>query len=132
MPLNLESARRMIEAAKAKAVEIKVPMVIAVVDNGGNLIALDRQDDSLLVSIHVAQNKAYSALAVRADTATIGKLSQPGAELYGLSDASNGRIVTFGGGLPIVEGGKVIGGIGVSGGSVAEDTQCVTAGLEAY
>ena len=132
MSLTLESARRMIEAAKAKAVEIKVPMVIAVVDAGGNLVALDRQDDSLLASIAVAQNKAYSSVAIRADTATIGKLSQPGAELYGLADASNGRIVTFGGGLPVVENGRVIGGIGVSGGSVAEDIQCVTAGLEAF
>ena len=132
MPVTLEAARRMIEAAKAKAAAIGVPMVVAVVDAGGNLVALDRQDDALLVSIDLARDKAYSAVAVKADTATIGSLSQPGAELFGLGRACGGRIVTFGGGLPILENGRVVGGIGVSGGSVAQDTACAEAGLAAY
>jgi uncharacterized protein GlcG (DUF336 family) len=122
----------MIEAAKAKAVAIGVPMVVAVVDAGGDLVALDRQDEALLVSIDLAPDKAYSAVAVKVDTATIGVLTQPGAELFGLGRACNGRIVTFGGGLPVVENGKVIGGIGVSGGSVAQDTACAEAGLAAF
>lgn len=131
MSVTLESARRMIEAAKVKATSLGVPMVVAVVDAGGNLIALDRQDDALLVSIELARDKAFSAVAVKTDTATIGRLAQPGAELFGLGRACGGRIVTFGGGLPIVAHGRVIGGIGVSGGSVAEDTACATAGLAA-
>jgi uncharacterized protein GlcG (DUF336 family) len=132
MPVTLDSARRMIEVAKAKAAAIGVPMVVAVVDAGGNLVALDRQDEALLVSIDLARDKAFSALAVKTDTATIGRLTQPGAELFGLGRASGGRIVTFGGGLPVLEAGKVVGGIGVSGGSVAEDTACAQAGLAAY
>ncbi|MGD9609852.1 MAG: heme-binding protein [Desulfovibrionaceae bacterium] len=132
MPVTLASARRMIEAAKVKADAIGVPMVVAVVDAGGNLVAMDRQDEALLVSLELARDKAFSALAVKADTATIGRLSQPGAELFGLGRAMGGRIVTFGGGLPVVEDGKIVGGIGVSGGSVSEDTTCAAAGLAAY
>ena len=132
MPVTLQAARRMIEAAKAKADALGVPMVVAVVYAGGNLTALDRQDDALLVSIDLARDKAYSAVAVKADTAAIGSLSQPGAELFGLGRACGGRIVTFGGGLPILENGRVVGGIGVSGGSVAQDTACAAAGLAAY
>ena len=132
MPVTLQAARRMIEAAKVKADALGVPMVVAVVDAGGNLAALDRQDDALLVSIDLARDKAFSAVAVKADTAAIGSLSQPGAELFGLGRACGGRIVTFGGGLPILENGRVVGGIGVSGGSVAQDTACAEAGLAAY
>lgn len=132
MPVTLEIARRLIEAAKEKALALGVPMVVAVVDAGGNLVALDRQDDALLVSLELARDKAYSAVAVKTDTATIGRLAQPGAELFGLGRASGGRIVTFGGGLPLVKDGKVVGGIGVSGGSVAEDTACATAGQNAF
>jgi uncharacterized protein GlcG (DUF336 family) len=132
MPVTLQAARRMIEAAKAKADALGVPLVVAVVDAGGNLTALDRQDDALLVSIDLARDKAFSAVAVKADTAAIGSLSQPGAELFGLGRACGGRIVTFGGGLPILENGRVVGGIGVSGGSVDQDTACAAAGLAAY
>jgi len=132
MPITLESARRMIEAAKARAVSLGVPVVVAVVDAGGNLAALDRQDDALLVSIELARDKAYSAVAVKADTATIGRLSLPGAELFGLGRACGGRIVTFGGGLPVLEDGRVVGGIGVSGGSVDQDPACAAAGLAAF
>ena len=91
MPVTLASARRMIEAAKGKADAIGVPMVVAVVDAGGNLVAMDRQDEALLVSLELARDKAFSALAVKADTATIGRLSQPGAELFGLGRAMGDR-----------------------------------------
>ncbi|BCS89838.1 GlcG/HbpS family heme-binding protein [Pseudodesulfovibrio sediminis] len=131
MPITLKDAKRMIEAAKVKADELGVPMVIAVVDGGGNLMAQERQDDALIVSIELSRDKAYSAVAVKADTATIGDLAQPGAPLFGLGRANGGRIITFGGGLPIAEDGTIIGGIGVSGGSVEEDVACATAGLNA-
>ncbi len=132
MPITLESAKRMIQAAKEKADEIQVPMVIAVVDAGGHLVALERQDDALIVSIDLARDKAYSAVAVKVDTATINELTQPGAPLYGLGRADGCRIITFGGGIPVVEGEKVVGAIGVSGGSVEQDIACATAGLHAY
>ena len=128
--LNLDSALQLIKAAQEKAIAINVPMVVSVVDKGGDLIAQQRMDDALLVSLEISLNKAYSAVAVKLPTDTLGELSQPGAMLYGLQNAS--RMVVFGGGIPLKIDGKVIGAIGVSGGSVAEDTQCVKAGIAAW
>ncbi len=128
--LNLDSALKLIKAAQEKATAINVPMVVTVVDKGGDLIAQQRMDDALLVSLEISLNKAYSAVALKLPTDTLGELSQPGAMLYGLQNAS--RMVVFGGGIPLKIDGKVIGAIGVSGGSVAEDTQCVKAGIAAW
>ena len=127
--MTLDRAMPMIQAAEAKAKEIGVPMVIAVVDGGGNLIAQHRMDDALLVSVEISLNKAYSAVALKMSTAKMGELSQPGAMLYGLQNVD--RMIIFGGGIPIKSGDKIIGAIGVSGGSVAEDTQCAEAGMAA-
>ncbi|WP_432734859.1 GlcG/HbpS family heme-binding protein [Maridesulfovibrio sp. FT414] len=132
MSVTAKKALQMIAAAEAKAGEIGVPMVIAVVDQGGNLVAQLRQDDALLVSIDLAWNKAYTAVAAKMTTETLGSVSQPGGPLYGIHTADNNRIVIFGGGLPIEEDGKIIGGIGVSGGSVEQDITCAEAGLAAY
>ncbi len=132
MPVTAEIALKMITAATQKADEIGVPMVIAVVDKGGNLVAQLRQDEALLVSIDLSLNKAYSAVAVKIPTETLATVSQPGEPLYGIHTADNGRIVIFGGGLPIEENGKVVGGIGVSGGSVEQDIACAEAGLAAF
>ncbi|CCO23395.1 GlcG/HbpS family heme-binding protein [Maridesulfovibrio hydrothermalis] len=132
MSVTAKLAQQMIAAAERKADEIGVPMVIAVVDQGGNLVAQLRQDDALLVSIDLALNKAYTAVAVKIPTETLGSVSQPGKPLYGIHTADNGRIVIFGGGLPIKKNGTVIGGIGVSGGSVEQDIACAEAGLAAY
>lgn len=132
MPVTAKIAQQMITAATQKADEIGVPMVIAVVDQGGNLVAQLRQDDALLVSIDLAWNKAYTAVAAKMTTETLGSVSQPGGPLYGIHTADNNRIVIFGGGLPIEENGTVIGGIGVSGGSVEQDIACAQAGLAAY
>ncbi|WP_027178445.1 GlcG/HbpS family heme-binding protein [Maridesulfovibrio bastinii] len=132
MPVNTKTALHMIAAAEKKAKEIGVPMVIAVVDQGANLVAHVRQNDALLASIDLSLNKAFTAVAVKMPTATLGSISQPGEQLYGIQHSNNGRIVIFGGGLPIEEDGKIIGAIGVSGGSVEEDTACAEAGLAAY
>ncbi len=81
MSIELKEARLGIEAAEAKARELGVPMVVAVVDPGGNLVALERMDDALLVSLTVAANKAYTAVALRMATAELGRLAQPGQPL---------------------------------------------------
>lgn len=128
--VNLASALKMIKAAEEKAAEIKVPMVITVLDKGGNMIAQHRMDEALLVSVEVSLNKAYSAVSVKLPTDTIGELSQPGAMLYGLQNVS--RMVVFGGGIPLKMGDEVVGAIGVSGGSVPEDIQCAKAGVAVW
>jgi len=126
--MNLELAKRIIAAAEGKALEIGVPMVIAVVDAGGNLVALHRQDGALLASIDTAQNKAYTAVALKLPTAQVAPLVQPGQPLYGLEATNGGKMVVFGGGIPLWKEGRLIGAIGVSGGSVEEDIAVAEAG----
>ena len=129
----LDAAKIMVEAAEQKAIEIDVPMVITVVDMGGNLVLLHRMENSLLASLEISQNKAYTAVALKMPSSDVKKLAQDGEELQGIAVQHAGRIVEFGGGLPIYDAdGVQIGGIGVSGGSVEEDTSVAQAGLDAY
>ena len=127
----LDLAIKGAEAAEAKAVEIGVPMVISVCDMGGNLVLLHRMEDSLLASLEISPNKAFTAVALKMPSANVKDLAIEGAELQGIAVQHAGRIVEFGGGIPIMKDGKQIGAIGVSGGSVDEDTTVATAGIEA-
>ncbi len=128
--VSLAQAQVMAKAAEQKAKEMKVPMIIAIVDAGGNLVLHERMEDALLVSIDVSFKKAYSAVALKMPTDKLGTVTQPGKELYGIQH-SDDKLITFGGGFPIVVNGKVVGAIGVSGGSVAEDMAVAKAGLDA-
>lgn len=127
----LAKAKRALAAAEAKAQAMGVPMVIAVVDSGGNMVAQERMDQALLASIALAADKAYTAVALQMPTAQAAVVAAPGQPLYGLNTAGNGRLVIFGGGLPIYEQGRLLGGIGVSGGSVDQDILVAQAGLSA-
>lgn len=128
----LEKARKMVAAAEKKAVEIGVPMVIAVVDNGGHLVLQERMDQALLASVSIALNKAYSAVALKMSTEQAAGVAQPGQMLYGLNTTDGCRLVVFGGGIPIWDNGSLVGAIGVSGGSVDEDITVAKAGLAAW
>jgi len=98
--VTLDTAKEIIATAEEKANEIDVPMCIAVMDEGANLVGFHRMDDALLASIDIAQNKAYSSVSLKLDTKTIHEVSQPGESLYGLGNTNDGRIITFGGGFP--------------------------------
>lgn len=130
--VTLDVAKELIAAAEAEAETIDVPMCIAVMNDGGNLVAFHRMDDALLASISISQNKAYSAVSLKLDTQTIWEVSQPGESLYGLGNTNEGRIITFGGGIPLESDGDVVGGIGVSGGSAEEDVQVAEAAVDAF
>jgi uncharacterized protein GlcG (DUF336 family) len=131
--VNLEVAKKLIEAAEKKAREIHQPMVIAVVDAGANLVALHRMDGAFLVSLEIAKQKAYTSVAIQMPTHEVAPLVQPGASLYGLNTTDNMRIVPFGGGFPLRDrDGAIVGGIGVSGGSVEQDMACAEAGVKAF
>jgi len=132
MKVGLDLALKLIAAARKKAEEIGVPMVIAVVDAGGNPIALQRMDDALLVSINIAANKAYTAVALKMPTHELAKAAQPGEPLFGIHTTDGCRIVIFGGGYPLKKGDEIVGGIGVSGGSVEEDMACAMAALKHF
>ncbi len=126
--ITAKQAMAVIEKAVAKAEEIKVPMNIAVVDAGGNLKAFCRMDGAFLGSEDIAIKKAETARNFNMSTAALGAAAQPGQELYGIEVTNNGLVI-FGGGELIIEDGVIIGAIGVSGGSVADDTTVAKAGL---
>ncbi|NKQ51294.1 heme-binding protein [Amycolatopsis sp. K13G38] len=129
--LTLADAQRVLDAALAKAVEIEQPMNVAVVDDGGHLLAFSRQDGAILASIDIAIRKARTAALLRMSTADLGEAAAPGAPLYGI-EVTNGGLVIFGGGLPLAKPrGAVIGAIGVSAGSVEQDTTVAEAGAAA-
>lgn len=130
--VTLETWKRLVAAAEEKAAEIDVPMCIAVMDEGANLVAFHRMDDALLASVDIAQNKAYTAVSLKMDTETVWEVSQPGESLYGLGDTNDGRIVTFGGGIPLEVDGSVVGAVGVSGGSAEEDVSVASAAVDAF
>lgn len=120
--VTLRLAVKLIDAVEAEAARIGVNAVVAVANRGGRPVAVHCMDDSYIASYDIALNKAYTCAALKMPTTQLKRLSQPGGELYGVQHTNEGKIVIFGGGVPIRYGGKVIGGLGVSGGSEAQDT----------
>lgn len=131
MGMTLEKAKKMIAAAIQKATEMGIPENIAVVDDGGNLVAFERMDGAMLVGISIATDKAYTAAGTGFPTDGLGEFAQPGKLAYGIALADGGRVMVFAGGLPVKEGDKLIGGIGVSGGMAPDDKKVAEAGLKA-
>ena len=129
--LTLKAATTLMKAAKAAARELGVPISVAVVDQGGQLVAFERMDTADLVTIQLAQDKAWTALMNRMPTRDLAPLVQPGAEFYGYESIGRGRTIVFAGGMPVEMGGVLVGGVGVSGGSVDQDQQIVDAALAA-
>jgi uncharacterized protein GlcG (DUF336 family) len=129
--IDLATALRVVEAARAKAAEINCKMNIAVVDAGANLKAFNRMDGAWIGSIDISQKKARTARYFDMNTGEIGKLSQPGGSLF-MIEVSNGGLITFPGGVPLRNAaGEVVGGIGVSGSSVENDHAVASAGAAA-
>ena len=130
--INLTDATRVVNAAIEKAGEIGQPMNIAVVDDGGHLVAFARMDGAYLGSIDIALKKARTSRYFDAPSGALGAMTQPGGPLFGL-EATNGGLVTFAGGLPLKNAdGVVIGAIGVSGSSVENDLAVAEAGAAAF
>jgi uncharacterized protein GlcG (DUF336 family) len=119
--VSLEAARRVIRAGQKKAQEIGVPMNIAVVDAGANLVAFERQEGAWLGSIDIAQNKAFTARAFDIETKALAENSQSGGQFFGIHASNHGRVMIFAGGVPLKLGGEVVGAVGVSGGLGQQD-----------
>jgi uncharacterized protein GlcG (DUF336 family) len=130
--LTLDTAQAIVSAAVIKAIELETKMNIAVVDSGMNLKAFLRMDDAWLGSIDIAIKKACTARSFNMPTGELGKLSQPGGDLYNIEHSNDG-LITFPGGLPLVTvDGTVVGAIGVSGSTVENDHAVAAAGAAAY
>jgi uncharacterized protein GlcG (DUF336 family) len=130
--VNLEDARKIIAAAEKKAKELRQPMNVAVVDGGGNLIAHARMDRAWIGSIDIAINKAYTSRAFDISTRELAGSSQPGQQFFGIHMSNGGRVMIFAGGVPLRRQGKVVGAVGVSGGSGEQDQAVAEAGAAAF
>ncbi|MGY1837020.1 heme-binding protein [Blastococcus sp. SYSU DS0510] len=128
--LTHAEARQVLDAGIAKAEEIGQPMNVAVVDDGGHLVAFARMDGAIRASIDISNRKAVTSALMALPTAALMPLVQPGAELYGLEHTAGG-LVTFGGGIPLQRGSEIIGAVGVSAGSVEQDVVVATAAAAA-
>src|SRR5947208_1995745 len=129
---TLADPRRVISEAEKKAVEIKQPMNIAVADEGGNLVAHVRMDGAWLGSIDISIKKAYTSRAFDIATKDLATHSQSGGQFFGIHASNDGRIMIFAGGIPLKRNGKVVGAIGVSGGSGEQDHAVAEAGAAAF
>lgn len=130
--VTLADARRVIAAAEKKAAEIGQPMNIAVVDQGGNLVAHVRMDNAWIGSVDISINKAWTSRAFDITTKDLGKNSQSGDQFFGIHTSNRGRVMIFAGGIPLKRGNEVVGAIGVSGGSGAQDHSVAEAGAAAF
>jgi len=125
-----DEAFKILLAAKKNAEASEVVVNIAVVDAGANLKAFIRMDESYLGSIDVAIKKAKTARYFNMDTGELGELTQPGGIIYNIEHSNDG-LITFPGGVPIKnKNGKIIGAIGVSGGTIEQDRAIAIAGAE--
>lgn len=129
--IGLAAAEQIAGAAKAKAEQMGICVSIAVVDAGANPVLQLRMDNALLVSIETAYRKAYTAAALGQSTAELKDRASSQGALYGLHALSGGKYCVFGGGLPVFCGTRLLGAVGVSGGTAEEDAEICTAAVQA-
>lgn len=117
-----EKANHLCARIRAAAREMGVQAVTAVCDAGGNPVVLQRDDGAFIASVDIALNKAYTSVSLKMTTEELAPLAAPGGSLYGIQHTNGGKIVIFGGGIPLIQDGMIIGGFGVSGGTAEQDT----------
>jgi uncharacterized protein GlcG (DUF336 family) len=127
MEITLLQSEQLLDKAKVKAIEIGIPMNIAILDTAGHLKAFLRMDNAFLGSIDIAIKKAKTALHFRMNSEQVGEFLKPETGAYGM-EFSNGGLMGFAGGLPIKNGEEIIGYIGVSGGPIPMDFSVASAG----
>ncbi len=120
--MTLTIAKVLATFVEQRAAERKVNAVVAVFNEGANPVYTACMDDSYIASFDVAFHKAYTAVALKMSTIDLKSLAQPGGSLYGIQHTNAGKIVIFGGGVPLTYHGKILGGLGVSGGTEEQDT----------
>ncbi len=130
--ISLDAARKVIRTGQEKAKEIGVPMNIAVVDAGANLVAFERMEGAWIGSIDIAINKAFTSRAFDIETKALGENSQSGDQFFGIHASNHGRIMIFAGGVPLKHKGLIVGAVGVSGGSGKQDQAVAETAAKAF
>ena len=130
--MNLRLAQELSDRVERQAARQGLHIVCAVADEGGNLRLMHSMDDAYIGSVDVAVNKAYTCAAFRMSTRQLSILAAPGGPLYGIQHTNGGRIVIFGGGEPLFLDGRLVGALGVSGGSAEQDTALAAYGASVW
>ena len=130
--ISIDDAKLLIEGARNKALQIGIPMCIAIVDESGQLVAFERMDGGKVTSSIIAQDKAFTAAGARKATHEYNASCLPGNLVFGIHTAIGGRLCVVGGGLPVTVDGEVVGGIGLSSGSPQQDMECAQAGIDHF
>ena len=130
--VSLELAKKLMDQVEAYARSKGMACVIAVDDAHGNPVAVHVMENAFLVSYQVATQKAYTAVAVKMSTMELSRMVQPGGTFYGLEAMHDGKIVAFGGGVPLKIEGTIVGGLGISGGTGEEDNDVAVYGLKVF
>jgi uncharacterized protein GlcG (DUF336 family) len=130
--MTLNEARTIIAAGEVKAAAIGQPMNIAVADEGGNLVAHVRMDGAWMGSIDISIKKAWTSRAFDIATKDLAANCQSGDQFFGIHASNGGKVMIFAGGIPLKRGGKVVGAVGVSGGSGEQDHAVAEAAAAAF
>lgn len=129
--LGFSDVHQIVKQAVDAAIALEIAVVVALVDRHGNMMMTYRMPDALLVSSELAPKKAWTAVALKTATHQLNAAVQPGADLYQLEASTGGKVVSFGGGYPLWRNGQLVGGLGISGGSVAQDMHIAEAAMSA-
>lgn len=127
--LGRDDAAVLVDGARQAANAIGIPMSIAVTDESGHLIMFEQMDGAKVSSIATAIDKAFTGATARKGTHIYNQLCVPGEPTFGIHNTNGGRFSVIGGGLPVIVGGQVVGGIGMSSGTAGEDLQCAEAAV---
>ena len=129
--VSLEDARRMIAGGEAKARDIGQPMNVAIVDNGGNLVAFAHMDGAWKGSVDIAIDKAFTSAMFELPTVGLAEKAQPEKPFYGIHVSNHGRVIIFPGGISLKQDDQCVGAAGVSGGDNQQDQAVVEAAVSA-
>lgn len=130
MPVPVDQAIRMVQAAHKRAAELDIAVTAVVVDESGRLLALGRMDRARPITSDIASNRAYTAASFQQPTDQLAGAANQ-AWFQSLVVSSNGRITPGGGGVPVLEGDRIVGAVAVAGGTEEQDTRCCEAALAA-
>ncbi|MFC4598070.1 GlcG/HbpS family heme-binding protein [Cohnella hongkongensis] len=130
--ITLDMAIHIITAAEQRAWQLGIPVNISIVDECGDLIAFHRMDEARLAGIDIAQNKAWTSVTMQMPTADLARLALPGGDAYGVNTTNQGKVVILGGGIPLMCNKRIIGGVGVSGGSGAQDLEVAQVAVRTF
>jgi cob(I)alamin adenosyltransferase len=127
---SLELALRLLAAVREEAESRQLALAMCVVDGGGHVVASQRMDGAALGAMRLAEGKAYTAVLWGTRTGDFTESTQPGGGDWGWNTTDE-RIVVYAGGIPLLADGKLVGGLGASGGAADEDEACVVAAAQA-